>query len=313
MASDTVTQLDDLSNEKKFYVYIYRDPRPSKNSEPIYVGKGSSKLGRKWRRADYHWLYGYNTNRLFKAALVKIRNMELSPLIEIIEWFDNESDALKLEELLIDRIGRRDQKRGPLLNLTNGGESGNGYIATPEALEKHRIAGELTWANASPELHDAMSKTRDMWKIPEIHAQRCANMKAVRAVKWSDLTIKTAHIEASRKTKLANSDKTSAQVKKYYATATPEKLAAHAKAISDSQSANAEKIGKTSSEVWSRPGMNEFISESIAIGQKSNWDDPVKGAQRREKLKATYARKRAEKKARELAEAELILKMDKAV
>lgn len=126
-----------------------------------------------------------------------------------------------------------------------------------------------------------MLKTNRLWKDPEHHAQRCANMKAVRAVKWSDLTVRTAHIEASRATKLANSDKTSAQVKEYYATATPEKLAAHAKAISDTQSANAEKIGETSEEVWARPGMKEFISGRISVGQSAAWAEP-RGEQRRE-------------------------------
>ena len=35
----------------KYYVYVYRDPRPGKKSALIYVGKGTAAN----RRADVHW------------------------------------------------------------------------------------------------------------------------------------------------------------------------------------------------------------------------------------------------------------------
>lgn len=98
-----------------FYTYIYYDP--SRNNEPIYVGKG--KKGRAWnhmKRVDKHPF----TQRL---QLMKKNNIE--PIIDIIDALD-ESHAFFMEECCIQVIGRKDLGLGSLLNLTNGGEGASG-------------------------------------------------------------------------------------------------------------------------------------------------------------------------------------------
>jgi len=135
--------------EKKFYVYVYYDPRkPGKykygeyefDYEPFYVGKGS--FGKSYiDRIDYHWksLHRY-LNEDGSLNLDKIRKFDgnipkvylIKQLIdEKYEHRDfcfkfienlNETVALDKELDLIKNIGRKSLKTGPLYNLTEGGE-----------------------------------------------------------------------------------------------------------------------------------------------------------------------------------------------
>ncbi len=113
MAENTLPLFADAG---KFYVYVYRDPRPRKKNVPIYVGKGTAAN----RRADKHWNHGA-TNPMFINVLEKIRNAGLKPAIEIVGWFDDEDSALYCEMELIRKIGRRDINTGSLCNLNEGG------------------------------------------------------------------------------------------------------------------------------------------------------------------------------------------------
>src|SRR5690348_40900 len=101
MATDTLSP--DFGGDKKFYVYLYRDPRPSKQNQPIYVGKGTASRG----RAEFHWKRRAE-NSFLAALLEKIRDAGLAPLIEIVAWFDEEEAAFDLERALIAKFGRRD-------------------------------------------------------------------------------------------------------------------------------------------------------------------------------------------------------------
>lgn len=94
-----------------FYAYIYRDP--NRKLEPIYVGKG--RKGRAYvhlTRKDKH---------PFTQRLQLMKREGIEPRIEIITAID-EKHAIFLEECLIQVLGRKDLGKGPLLNLTNGGE-----------------------------------------------------------------------------------------------------------------------------------------------------------------------------------------------
>lgn len=53
----------------------------------------------------------------------------------VFESFD-EKEALQEEIRLIDHYGRRDLDKGPLLNLTNGGEGASGRIPSTETRKK---------------------------------------------------------------------------------------------------------------------------------------------------------------------------------
>ncbi len=99
---------------KKFCVYLYRDPRPGKKHVPIYIGKGLTIS-----RPDLHWKFrSHNAglNSLFK----ELRKSGLIPPCEYVEFFDDEGMALRLERILIGRVGRIDLGTGPLFNRRLG-------------------------------------------------------------------------------------------------------------------------------------------------------------------------------------------------
>jgi hypothetical protein len=124
-----------FANAGKFYVYIYRDPRPRKKLAPIYIGKGIAAR----RRADFHW-NGTSKNTLFARILGKCRDLGLEPIIEIVAWFDDESAAFDLEIALIKKFGRRNLGLGPLTNLTDGGEGVSGQVFSAEHRAKMSAA-----------------------------------------------------------------------------------------------------------------------------------------------------------------------------
>ena len=86
---------------KKYYVYIYLDPRKPGiynyeelefKYEPFYVGKGTNK-----RYMDHIWnLKQDNYNKIRKGKIKNILKENLLPIIEFF-YFDIEQDALNLE------------------------------------------------------------------------------------------------------------------------------------------------------------------------------------------------------------------------
>lgn len=136
MADDTLPLFADSD---KFYVYVYRDPRPKKKLCPIYVGKGFGK------RADDH-ARGRSHNQFLAAVIQKIIASGLKPVVEIVGWFSEEAEAFALERHLIAQFGRRCTEEGTLCNLTEGGEGASGLRWSEESraaqgiLTKERMA-----------------------------------------------------------------------------------------------------------------------------------------------------------------------------
>lgn len=114
----------------KYYIYIYLNPlKPGKYQykkfefefEPFYVGLGKNN------RINSHITEakkekGRKINKLKINTILKILKNEIEPirykLYENISIFS----AKRLEKYLINLIGRRDLKLGPLSNHTNGGD-----------------------------------------------------------------------------------------------------------------------------------------------------------------------------------------------
>lgn len=126
-------------NTPIFYVYVYLDPRKPGNFtygeysfdyEPFYVGKGYGE------RSTNH-LKGNKYNKHFDNKIKKIRK-ECGHNPFIIPYKDNllEHNALKLEMNIITTIGRYDLKKGPLCNLTNGGDGQSGFVFSSKMIEK---------------------------------------------------------------------------------------------------------------------------------------------------------------------------------
>lgn len=128
----------------EYYVYVYLNPLKvgiflyddiEFKFEPFYVGKGSSK----WNRKKYHinesirFIKGKikNTDKLNLHKINTILNIkkELKSDPIIVEIFkSNDENKVILKEIeLIKKIGRKDLNKGPLTNLTDGGESVGSY------------------------------------------------------------------------------------------------------------------------------------------------------------------------------------------
>ena len=114
------------TNNNNFYVYIYLDPRkPGKYTygdccflyEPFYIGKGKGN-----RYKDYNY-----RNNYFQNKINKIKRCGYELIIIKIEDRLNENESFILESKLIKLIGRFDLNKGPLINLTDGGEGISGY------------------------------------------------------------------------------------------------------------------------------------------------------------------------------------------
>lgn len=143
MAVDTMP----LFGGGKYYVYLYRDPRPRKRREPIYIGKGSAARG----RADHHWRWPSSMclNPILRGKLAKIKAAGLEPVIEIVDWFSDEEEAFALERVLIKRFGRINLGTGSLCNLTDGGDGTSGAILNEE--QRAAISKRLLGRKFSPE------------------------------------------------------------------------------------------------------------------------------------------------------------------
>lgn len=140
---------------KTFYAYVLRDPRCT---TPFYVGKGTG------RRAHLH-LEGGGHSSLVARKVNKLRREGVEPSVEIIEALD-EDHAFFLESCLIEVLGRRNLKTGPLLNLTNGGEGMSGYVQSAETRAKRaskligRYCSEETRKKMSASLKNPSEQTR---------------------------------------------------------------------------------------------------------------------------------------------------------
>ena len=116
-----------LLEDKRYYVYIYLDPRKPGNYvygdysfgfEPIYVGKGSSF------RKEMH-LYHAKKNNLYSAIIKRVKNIideKETPIMDFLKQNLNENDAFDFEIKMIAIIGRKDENKGPLENRTKGGD-----------------------------------------------------------------------------------------------------------------------------------------------------------------------------------------------
>lgn len=130
---------------KKCYVYCYLNPLKPGNFiyntligdvefdfEPFYIGKGSNK-----RYLD-HLNYPNKDKNDFKQNVINkiIKESNKAPLIQFVKKELSSEEALLLEINLISSIGRRSLKKGPLTNLTDGGEGTSGLKFTDELKER---------------------------------------------------------------------------------------------------------------------------------------------------------------------------------
>lgn len=177
-----------------FYVYVYRDPRPSKNNQPVYVGKGTGD------RDLSHWSRGSH-NKPFQDFISHLKQRDLVAPCQRVFETENEAEAFAKEVELIALYGRRNLKTGTLFNLTDGGEGGSGAVWTfaqkaatgrisldkwqrPEYRAK--VVAAQTAAQGTPEARAAKSEnSTDAWAKPETRQKRQQGIKQARSTEAS--------------------------------------------------------------------------------------------------------------------------------
>ena len=150
-----------------FYVYVYLDPLYALYSEygnlkfdnlPIYIGKG------KGSRLKAH--LKKTSNPIFRNKIKCWQRKQIAPIIIKLHENLTEQEAWDLEVKYIAAIGRLDQGKGPLLNLSDGGEGPSGvtpwnkgkptgWIASDEARAK--ISAANKGKTVSPETRAKIS------------------------------------------------------------------------------------------------------------------------------------------------------------
>ncbi len=150
-----------------FYVYTYFI-----DGVPRYVGKGA---GGRWsaHRAP--------TKRTKLANTLRSRFQKTGEWIRpFIEHCESEESAFQEEVRLIAHYGREDLGKGPLWNLTDGGERNSGFKHTEQWKEKKRQAsiGEANPFYGKQHSEETLTKMRkaqrayaDRSGTPELHAQ----------------------------------------------------------------------------------------------------------------------------------------------
>lgn len=131
-----------------FYIYIYLNPlKPGKyvynginfgfRFEPFYIGKGC--INNCKERCYSHLSFSslkdnsYKSNKINKILKeLKLSKEEYRKYIIKIETELDENLAFAKEMFYIDKIGRKDLNKGPLVNKTDGGEGRSNYIMTDE-------------------------------------------------------------------------------------------------------------------------------------------------------------------------------------
>lgn len=103
-----------------YYVYVFMDPsikcriktdieNISFNYEPFYIGKG---IGNRMENSE--------RNKLVNSRIEHLRSKGIDPIILKIKEGLINIEACKLENYLIEKIGRSDLGKGTLLNLAGG-------------------------------------------------------------------------------------------------------------------------------------------------------------------------------------------------
>ena len=184
-----------------FYVYIYRDPRPTKNRQVVYVGKGTGD------RDLSHWSRGSH-NKPLQDFLSHLKRRELVPIVERVFETKIEELAFAKEMELIALYGRKDLKKGALFNLTDGGEGIAGYKKSEKEKETDRNSLLQNWQK--PEyLAKVVAGQKKAQNTPKALATKSKNSKALCQEQPEKMA---ASIKAGRNTEESRA-KTSAQLK----------------------------------------------------------------------------------------------------
>jgi len=190
-----------------FYVYVYYDPRPLKNRQPVYVGKGTGD------RDLSHWSKGSH-NKPFQDFISHLKQRNLIAICERVFETDDENAAFAKEIELILHYGRRDLQTGTLFNRTAGGEGLTGYIKSEAEKQVDSQNSLVNWGNEEYRLK-VIARQKAVQSTPEARAMKSENS----TVTWTKPEVREKRargIKATRSTSESKA-KTSAQAKAQWA------------------------------------------------------------------------------------------------
>lgn len=137
-----------LLEDKRFYVYIYLDPREKGNYEysindkklifdykPFYVGKGLNN------RINEHIFEAkrIKSKKYKHLKILEILNKNLIPITLKLKENLTDIDACIFEKNLIKIIGRLNNNTGPLSNLIKGGSGGSSRFVSKKDKWREKI------------------------------------------------------------------------------------------------------------------------------------------------------------------------------
>lgn len=93
-------------------------------NQVFYIGIGKTKK-RAYNKSKDRSIFWHNIAK---------RGYNVEVLLENLTW----EEACEKEKELISLYGRRDLGLGPLVNMTDGGDGGNGIVESEETREKIR-------------------------------------------------------------------------------------------------------------------------------------------------------------------------------
>lgn len=245
-----------------FYVYVYKDPRPTKNLQPVYVGKGTGD------RDLSHWSRGSH-NKPLQDFLAHLRKIGMTYVCERVFETDNEQEAFTKEIELIKLYGRRDIKTGCLFNRTDGGEGPSGFIKSDEQKANDGRFSTEHWQDPKYRAKVVAGQIKAQ-NTPEALETKSVNSKKLWAAKGDTLA---KSIKEARNTEESKA-KTSAQAKAQWSD--PEyaaKQTANNKEIANREEVKAAKKAAAKA-LWANPVWKAKMME--ARKQKKLLDSPQK-------------------------------------
>lgn len=184
------------------YVYCYLNPLKkgvyqyeefSFSCEPFYVGKGTRNRYSIHDRLFKLGKLNRSKNTLKYDTLAKIYNAKTSPIILILRDNISDEEASNLEILAISTIGKRCENKGPLANITDGGNGGDVWKNHPN-IENYKknmssaISGEKNGMYGRPLInhpsHIAAESGRH-WNSKPWTPERKEMMRNLKPKNWS--------------------------------------------------------------------------------------------------------------------------------
>lgn len=149
----------DLDDAEQYYVYVLMDStEPGKwrykqpggtvlefSHKPFYVGKG------KGRRKSAHLHRWQLKNKSHKNHTIKKIQRDGGEVLTRAGAFTDEATALAKEILLIETIGMALSGKGPLTNVTTGGEGHTVLQTSKKTKRRHANVTRNTWSSYTPE------------------------------------------------------------------------------------------------------------------------------------------------------------------